>query len=833
MDKIKERLNQLFETSRLIFWYDEEGDMRQIYQDITLPDIEKIEIKNNEFYIKYKVICQEPDKKFLIYAPYGEPPAETNWLIDLLIANISFSADHPSMIIQDLNLGLEMKSFIKRHLSFFKSQKRIEKLKGLISEKDEQKQLALKMISVITGTIPETEEILYSLFKEMDKDGDDSWKTIEKYGLKEYFWEMIEDTFHYKTDNPTLKDLLIKIILFHFYSSLNTDVKESHTKLSQDSIIFLNRWMDSSKNKESLISLVTKIEKESGLKNKLFMYDYRALKDCDLLESVEQKIIQDIKNKLLKEIINIDEAISVIQKRKLSLWYREYENIYEALNMALEIYKIKNMAIDFNTFDEGLTAYSKSLYKFDTLYRKYIYYSRNQGETTLLKELDNTIENIYSCVFLPSLNDKWQKYVDSCKEWKSDNTPLQNNFFNTHISPYLKKDQKIFVIISDAFRYETGAELYERILKEDKLEGELSFMLSMLPSYTALGMAALLPHKELSCNMEKDRFLVDSQTIQSIDERQKVLENFNPSCTAIKADNFLSFTRDTGREFSKKYNVIYIYDDIIDATGDDFKTELNVFDAVEQSFERMEKLIKHIVNFNGTNIIITSDHGFLYQHRAPEEIDFKKITDTGGTILKKNRRFLIGTDLIEISPTKKFTSSELNISGDYDFLIAKSIQRLKTQGGGCRFVHGGSSLQEIVVPVIKVKCKRESTTKKVEVDIIQTQSAITSNQFPVNFVQKEPLSEKILPRKLKCGFYSKDGNLISDENTLIFESKEDDMRNREQKCIFRFKSDSSDYNGQPVELKLKELIENTNEYAEYKKVLFDMHIAFGNEFDEW
>ena len=51
---IKESLNDLFEEKRIVFWYDEKEEMQEEFKDIQLNNVEKIEIDNNEFSIKYK-----------------------------------------------------------------------------------------------------------------------------------------------------------------------------------------------------------------------------------------------------------------------------------------------------------------------------------------------------------------------------------------------------------------------------------------------------------------------------------------------------------------------------------------------------------------------------------------------------------------------------------------------------------------------------------------------------------------------------------------------------------------------------------------------------------
>ncbi|MCL0911459.1 PglZ domain-containing protein [Escherichia coli] len=77
--------------------------------------------------------------------------------------------------------------------------------------------------------------------------------------------------------------------------------------------------------------------------------------------------------------------------------------------------------------------------------------------------------------------------------------PRQQNFFNEVVKPQFQNPQikRVFVIISDALRYEVAEELGNQINTEKRFTAELRSQLGVLPSYTQLGMAALLPHEQL------------------------------------------------------------------------------------------------------------------------------------------------------------------------------------------------------------------------------------------------------------------------------------------------------------------------------------------------
>ena len=66
-DRIKAGLERLFIDHRIVFWYDAARDMRAEYEAVDLPNVEKVEIANNEFGLKYRMLRQEPAQRFLVF----------------------------------------------------------------------------------------------------------------------------------------------------------------------------------------------------------------------------------------------------------------------------------------------------------------------------------------------------------------------------------------------------------------------------------------------------------------------------------------------------------------------------------------------------------------------------------------------------------------------------------------------------------------------------------------------------------------------------------------------------------------------------------------------
>ena len=487
-----------------------------------------------------------------------------------------------------------------------------------------------------------------------------------------------------------------------------------------------------------------------------------------------------------------------------------------------------------NSLADGVQRYRSSWYRLDQFYRKFTYHAQMSGNASLMAPLTGRVENLYANNFLLKLGDLFQSYVDQISHWKASLIPLQKNFFERWVQPFMRKGNKVCVIISDAMRYEIGNELQSLIRQEDRYIAELDAALSMLPSYTQLGMAALLPNRELTIvDDEIGSVQVDGASSQGTANRNKILgQAMSQRAKALKAGDLKAMHRDDLRSLVRDHDLIYVYHDRIDVTGDTLRSEEQVFEAVEDTLQDLILLIKKLSNANMNNMLVTTDHGFIYQNRAIEESDFSGNKAEGETILSTHRRFVFGRGLKELPGLRKFTSAQLGLSGDVEVQIPKSINRLRVKGSGSRFTHGGATLQEVVIPVLKINKKRQSDVSNVEVDILQgANTTITSGQLAVLLYQTGAVSDKIRPRVLRAGIYTEAGDLISDSHELTFDTASDNSREREFPVRFVLTREADKANGQEVILKLQEKHPGTSHYRVYKSLRYMMRRSFTSDFD--
>lgn len=829
-DRIITALQKLFKRHRIVFWYDAKHELRDDFDSLVLEGIEKIVLDNNEFSVKYKIIREQPNQKFLLYRAGAQPAPLDNWLLDVQLAHGEFRTDQVAIWLSELSLGIEFAEVLKDHTEFFRAKSRKDALSKLIEPSDSSGMVQLKMLAVCAKSEPKMDTVVESLLQDLANDKDEKMSLISRSALDGFFWEQMNRYYGYNSTEPSIHDFAIE--LFKSSYAMATD---GQVKLSNDALVFLKRWKDSRQYQDSFDMLSDKFSDDLDIKDDLSSRGFKQLIDIDYFRLIDNKIISALANAVLQSDFTAEQIAIWIRQRRQSHWYAEFEHTYQALDNAAQfIATFNQVKIDMDSFVQGVERYTQSWYKLDQLYRKFIYHKLESGEVSLLNHLNDKIENIYSNNYLLKLGNRFQEFVESESQWNATAILRQDNFFGHWVKPFLDNNNKIYVIISDAMRYEIADELVSLIRQEDRYSADIAPMLSMLPSYTQLGMAALLPNETLSiADNTSGTVLVNGQSSQGRSNRSKILKAaLQDRGDAITADNFMQLNRDGSRELLKANDVIYIYHNRIDHTGDKMLSEGQAFEAAEKTLSDLMKIIKKLAAANANNILITADHGFIYQNREIDQSDFSGAEVRGKEVLYKDRRFILGKGLVDSPGLHKFSSEALGLIGDVEVQIPKSINRLRLSGSGSRFVHGGASLQEVVVPVVSINKKRQSDTTAVEVDILRgSNSLITTEELTVSLYQSTPVTEKNQPRMLRVGVYTELGELISDSYEMTFDLRSENPRAREQQINLIFTRRIDELNGQEVILKLEEKVGGTSHYKEYKSLKYTVRRSFTSDFD--
>ncbi len=831
MKRVHDSLEKAFQKKRLVFWYDPDGQWLKEYEGFAGDGINKVRVEGNEFAIKV-AIHRDPDPyaRYLLYFPSPRPRDAENWLLDLLFQGHEYKADRVSLALQEVGLPYDFRHLAEEHIWFFNSAKRMNEFKALLTEDDNSTSLRLKMMAVMAGTPAEIDSLLLSFLSRASAETliDPVEECFGSARLTDYFWKAVGVTFGYAVENPSLRDFVAA--LFKWANPLDPG-----TFLLPHARVFLQHWKDSQACSSSFREWAGKMESELHVAGKLESLDgIGTIADSDLFPIFEKFVIQHLCRTFGDEDPGID-IPAAIQGRRNSFWYPIHKDGYEALDQAVIFRKlVAGSELEVQSIGFGIASYAASWHRIDTAYRKFCYHLRRYGQVAVMERISRWVEKTYVNNYLLPLADRWSDQVRGMAAWKCREYPVQSDFFKNYAQPFLNKGQKVIVIISDALRYEAAAEFTDLLRAENRWTAKIEPMLGSLPSYTQLGMASLLPGKEWSIQIPEGTVLVDGKSAGGTAARKQILSSsLKGKATAIQSEEFLEMnTRTEARALIRDNEVIFIFHNTIDKIGDSAASEAKTSEAVEDAFQELLLILRKVASANGNNMILTSDHGFLFQQSAINAGDDHPLPEAGEWFLRA-RRYALGSGITASPAIKIFSAQELGLAGDWQAAFPLSLGRFPLKGSGKRYVHGGLSLQEVIIPVVSIHKARSDDTRKVEVEPLRLPGKITTGKVSLALYQSEPVADKVLPRKLRVGVYAPDGKLLSEVATLNFDSSDTEPRKREQRMVLTLSRLADRYNNSQVEIRLEETLAGTNQTTVYKNYRLKMQKPFAGDFDDF
>src|SRR5690625_3256999 len=243
----------------------------------------------------------------------------------------------------------------------------------------------------------------------------------------------------------------------------------------------------------------------------------------------------------------------------------------------------------------------------------------------------------------------------------------------------------------------------------------------------------------------------------------------------------------------KDKKIVYIYHYRIEAIGENAVTEIQTFNAVDQAIEQLSDLVRSLTNsISATNIYVTADHGFLYERDKLAVSDLMKKETIDALEIK--RRYILSHEEKEVSGQLAINLSGMIESDEplYAY-VPNSTIRYQVQGAGANFVHGGASLQEVVVPLLTIKNKRKgqsgaNITEKVDIILTSTMRSITNSIFSFDFFQTERVADNRVARKVLVSIVDEHGNVLSNEETIIGDLIQTNPKERMYRISFALKN---------------------------------------------
>lgn len=800
--QIIDRLNTEFtgETRKLVFWYDDKAEFEEDMDSVELDNakVYKLE-KDNQFYTKYFLEREDTTTNYLIYAPFPKPEVKDNHLEDTMLYSKRFFADRASLLSVDLGIEEKYKHVIEKHIKFFANKDRTQRFYDLEIENFNEENILVGLLSAVCRTrICSFEEVVRIVITEGDIEDNKYLEEMDKYELLGAFWKLCEQQFGYVDTDPSLERLIVTLFVTYAARYLQGEVPaswRSFVSMKQGNVIaFLDNLMNSVLYKEDYDRLSAHVAKGLKVEDNLTKYNQEDIVHLDAFAYVDELILKWITERLVSEDVaaKLDEMdlLQICDMRSKMHFGEVYENAYSMLENALTIVNAANYG-GSDDMKSIVKKYESEDCLIDMAYRKFYFYYDQIEDTTGYEELQTLVENIYTNEYLNDLITRWNTAF--CGEDGLVVLPLQRNFYNGFVN---QSKERTVVIISDAMRYEVGRELFNQMKDNPRCTAKLSPMMSSLPSYTRLGMAALLPHKTLEMSDDYEVY-ADDVLCNDLAGRQTVLQGHCKDSICVQFDDIKNLKKTDLRNIFTGKQVVYVYHNQIDARGDKANTEDEVFVACEEAIKEISDLIRKIsTNANTYRFIVTSDHGFIYKRDKIEESD--KIDGISDKNAWKHKRFVVSKNTIVEDGVGNIGLGYV-MGNDDDKVVSfpTSSNIFRAAGGGQNFVHGGSSPQEMIIPVIDIKMDRgHMETKPASISLVSMVQKITNLITGMDFIQSEPVSDTVKETKYRLVFMSEDDERISNENIYVADSREPDSAKRIFRMRFNFKNQKYDKNKQ-------------------------------------
>ena len=788
LNQIAERLNSEFsgEARTLVFWYDDNGEFAEDIDSLEPVGAKVYKLEpDNQFYTKYFLERVDTGTNYLIYAPFPKPNAEENHLEDTLLYSKRFYADRASLLCVDLGIREGYKPLIQRHISFFNEQQRRGRFYDLEIEEYNEETILIGMMSAICRTKNcSFEEVVRVVLTDGELSENPFLAEMNRFGLLPPFWEQCARQFGYSDSNPTLERFTAMLFVTYAARQLHCSVpapwKSFLSPKSGSVIAFLDNLMNSILYRERFDELSAYVSEGLHVPAVMEELDPKEIADCDVFAIVDRILIRWMTDRLASEDTGAQlngQSIPNICEKRLKCHFGEInQTAYSLLRAAYPLVTAAHY-----TCPDGLKAIADQYRTRDCLldqaYRQFYFYYDKLDNSEPYEPLRTLAENIYANEYLSVLLPKWNQAIQADDAFTV--LPPQMRFYRAYLQYAIKRPtERIAVIISDAMRYEVGQELFQRLSDDPRCKVKLDVQLSVLPSITRMGMAALLPHESVTLT-DDYKVLADGVLCDDLPGREKVLRKYVPKSRCVQYDEIKNLNSMDFRSLIAGNNIVYIYHNQIDARGDKASTENEVFTACTEAVQEIIDLIHALASRTNTQrCIVTADHGFLYRRDKLTESD--KIdgisggqsgAGDGGAFL--NRRFVVSKKAVSGEGIASLPMSRiLNSSDEKTVSFPVGSQVFKLPGGGQNFVHGGSSPQEMLVPVLDVKTEKASVaTTRAKLILVNVTRKITNLIVNLDFIQEYPISDTIRAEKYRIYFMSESNERISNEVVHIADSR--------------------------------------------------------------
>lgn len=743
------------------------------------------------FTTKYHLDHEWANDKVVIYFPQlspleGKHARESFPLLDVLVANMEFHTQDAAAFMQQYNIPASMTNFVEKNIQQLQTPKMMRLMESYYRDGTITEDIGVRaFLSSYLGQsrVLDWDNILLEVIflgrdSQAKKRTDFFTRLRKNKSIMEKLQQRLTDIFGTGYEENT-EEKVGKIVQILKYNAITQNLApvdaDNYTAYRISDTVALqqvNRLIEQAKSQETSAKALDEVIAELGA----------AIHDDDIIRwygtdakynFVPDGLCKPIVKTFMEEQIESDPSAVISRLEDLIIRHHDEDALSQAMDYAIiaaRYYeKVKSIeSLRLNTPDDYIAVYQRDWYQIDQLYRLSTesYYNLDPSaelfETmqTVKKQLDQ-----HYAKFSNRMNLQWTECVRDAGGMNEIHLLRQQDFYEKKVATVQKK---LVVIISDGLRYEVAQELIGTLARR-KHVAHLDAALAMLPTETKYCKPALFPHRRLKLygNEKEQNMAVDNKILDQTLDRSKHLASYKENAICVDFNEVSDYDQEKNREIFK-HPLVYVMHDNIDHTGHQ-GTPKDIVDSCRKTIEELDTLIHKIhETYNVTQVIVTSDHGFLFNDIEFQEKDKQPVKEDA---LERTPRYYLTNSEDKEEGIEKYRLSEVSgmeEEGNIFVAVPEGTNRLAAPSGGYRYCHGGASLEEMVIPVLISQHERVDTKQPVGVVILDRKLSVQASRLRFKLLQTDAVSMDMKERAVTCALYDGD-TMVTAEKTYTLD----------------------------------------------------------------
>jgi hypothetical protein len=710
----------------IVVWFDPEGTYASLAATLALPNTHVALLANSYFALRRDVdewmnhVESDQPPRLVLYVP--RVPDSTEYALEEFIA--AGTVMQPGEKAQNRNTNLEVvaRAALKPALGADSVETICKQVsKGQIKSLDELDRLAAQgqhdpsVLKLIFGTgQPADVALTFLTSAEHDQD-------LITRGAIGSLADLLNRAFDAKLADAKPEDLRARLrkhlLITEFLSSLGgvTPSSLSSVQLPSDAsaveacVQLVRTWRNRRDLQSNYVDAALRVEKEYTLGT--LALDWRALRNVETFRVSDEQLRGSLGEAL--RIALSKEPQEVIPLRQSGFWSQvdptvqaRWALLAVAAQLLTEVERVDRAlkpahTLDAAAFIEQYTNAREPWCQLDTAHRTLERLALSidldpHGREAELEQLMAHVRQAYVRVIDMQARHFGQALADA--HFTIGGMLYQNEVFARYVGPHVQA--KMAYVLVDALRYEMARDLLTSLNPEWRVE--LAPAIATLPTVTSVGMAALLPGAERGVTLidaggGKVGLGFAGHLFKERKDRVDYIKSKLDGFYEVKLDALIGAKKSV-RESIQAARFILVTSQEIDMLGetDNMPQAREVMDS---ALSKLARAFRLLAESGVQRIVVSADHGYLFA----DELDAAQLLPApGGQTVGLHRRVWIGKGGQSNDNVLRVSADGLDLGSDLELALPYGLTGFAA-GGGKAYMHGGMSLQEMIIPVLVIE----------------------------------------------------------------------------------------------------------------------------------